>query len=221
MPLIAIEGPDGSGKSTLANNLVNNLNLQLDEAELKEKKWVAVTDPSIGDVGRLIRKFMKEGGPRQLDALGYLFMADRLNAFPTEQEMPRVITDRYMLSTLVYQSMWMPKHVLAAVLADPRIRRPDVTIVLTLSGDDCLDRLAKRERDPEVFEDPEFVYKMSAAYHAVALGRHPDDLTCLEMLRHDPNLQHLAAGRIIPLDVTGLNKGQTAQICLQLLKPWL
>lgn len=99
---ICLEGIDGSGKTTQARLLVG---------ELCQKGFNAVytTEPSNGQIGRLIRRYVlnrERRVPIALEAL--LFAADRISHVETEikpmLEMNRIVVcDRYLYSTLAYQ----------------------------------------------------------------------------------------------------------------------
>ncbi len=99
---ICIEGLDGSGKTTQAKRLVKNLRQRGFDA-------VYTTEPTKGEVGRFIRRFvlnreMRVSAP--LEAL--LFAADRVDHVETEikswlKQNKVVVCDRYVYSSLAYQ----------------------------------------------------------------------------------------------------------------------
>jgi dTMP kinase len=99
---ICIEGIDASGKTTQAHRLVRNLRrIGLDV--------VYTTEPSTGEIGKLIRDHVlnrKKRVPVAVEAL--LFAADRVDHVdkeikPALQKGKIVICDRYVYSTLAYQ----------------------------------------------------------------------------------------------------------------------
>jgi len=99
---ICIEGIDASGKTTQARRLVRSLRLRGLEA-------VYTTEPSTGEVGRLISRYVlnrKKRVPVAVEAL--LFAADRADHVekkikPALQKGKIVVCDRYVYSTLAYQ----------------------------------------------------------------------------------------------------------------------
>jgi dTMP kinase len=99
---ICIEGIDASGKTTQAHRLVRNLRRRGLDA-------VYTTEPSTGEIGRLIRRYVldrKKRVPINVEAL--LFAADRVDHVekeikPALQKGKIVICDRYVYSTLAYQ----------------------------------------------------------------------------------------------------------------------
>ncbi|MEM2935608.1 MAG: dTMP kinase [Candidatus Bathyarchaeia archaeon] len=99
---ICIEGLDASGKTTQARLLVEELNRRGFEA-------VYTTEPSRGEIGRFIRRWVlqREGRvPSVVEAL--LFAVDRIDHVereikPALKEGKIVVSDRYVYSSLAYQ----------------------------------------------------------------------------------------------------------------------
>jgi dTMP kinase len=99
---ICIEGIDASGKTTQAHRLVRNL-------RRRGLDVVYTTEPSTGEIGKLIRDHVlnrKKRVPVAVEAL--LFAADRVDHVekeikPALQKGKIVICDRYVYSTLAYQ----------------------------------------------------------------------------------------------------------------------
>ena len=99
---ICIEGIDASGKTTQAHRLVRNLRRRGLDA-------VYTTEPSTGEIGKLIRDHVlnrKKRVPVAVEAL--LFAADRVDHVdkeikPALQKGKIVICDRYVYSTVAYQ----------------------------------------------------------------------------------------------------------------------
>jgi len=139
--LVVVEGPDGCGKTTISSLLSDELQARTQGSP----PWSRVTDPSEGPVGHLIRRWLGSGAPHELEALGYLFFADRIHQLHRWSQ-PFVVADRYLLSTWVYQSGTMPDDVLLATLGDERLRVPDVVVYLDVDRDVCLERLAARQK---------------------------------------------------------------------------
>jgi dTMP kinase len=99
---ICIEGLDASGKTTHAHQLVRNLRRKGFDA-------VYTTEPSRGEIGKFIRRFVlqrKSRVPSVVEAL--LFAVDRVDHVEKEikpmLEMGKiVVSDRYVYSSLAYQ----------------------------------------------------------------------------------------------------------------------
>jgi len=103
-----IEGADGVGSTTQVIRLVEAL--RLDGRTVHQ-----TAEPSQGPVGKLIRQMLGGDRPRQQihRELALLFGADRLDHVAREIEPALaagtdVVSDRYTLSSLVYQSLDLP-----------------------------------------------------------------------------------------------------------------
>jgi dTMP kinase len=183
---IVVEGIDGSGSTTIVDRLV---------ATLKEKGRAAyrTCEPSAGPVGAMIRQILShrivvpgQGSPGW-STMALLFAADRLDHLESEV-LPRlrqgttVISDRYDLSSLAYQSATAPstdRREAAAVLAwirelNRRARRPDVTLVLDVRPEVAATRRGQRGSAKELYEDLDLQERLAEAY-ARAEELLPDD----------------------------------------------
>src|SRR5688572_8576363 len=96
---IVVEGPDGVGTTTQAAAVANAL-------EQRGRRTHVTAEPSKGAIGQLVRARLKHEGDKETLAL--LFAADRLDHWHGEVR-PQldagvdVVSDRYVLSSLVYQ----------------------------------------------------------------------------------------------------------------------
>lgn len=101
---IAIEGIDGSGTTLQTRGLTTWLRQRGHEV-------VETREPSGGPIGRLIRERLHvDAAPLDPAALALLFAADRLDHVAQEIDPARrrgavVVSDRYLLSSLAYQSL--------------------------------------------------------------------------------------------------------------------
>lgn len=147
---IVIEGADGTGTTTQADRLV---------AALEERGLgvLRTAEPSEGEVGKLVRKRLGAGVAHDLGwkALALMFAADRLDHVANEIEPALaegrwVVSDRYTLSSLVYQSLHVDTEWVRAL--NQHAPPPDVTLVLTLPLDDALSRIASRGGQEEVYD---------------------------------------------------------------------
>jgi dTMP kinase len=136
-----VEGADGVGSSTQCQKLVERLT--------RAKRTVHLTaEPSRGPNGLLIRQMLGGAQPRAIHKeLALLFAADRLDHVSREIE-PRlaegvdVVSDRYVLSSLVYQSLDLPPEWVRDLnkFAPPA----DATVLISLPLDEAWARLEKR-----------------------------------------------------------------------------
>ncbi len=166
MPLfIALEGIDGSGTTTQASML----------AEWFEDAGLAVLltrEPSSGPVGKMIREILTQPGNTQqqdLDAhrLALLFAADRLShlgneILPALEQNRHVISDRYLLSSLAYQSIHCSPEWVGMINCEAR--PPDLTLLLDLPIETAMQRVQARGQTLEIYERPELQRKIRERY---------------------------------------------------------
>lgn len=160
---IALEGIDGSGTTTQCERLTRALRTRGDAVH-------ATREPSSGPVGTLLRQALTKRfvvpGPDGPAAPGWgtmalLFAADRLDHVEAEVA-PRladgvhVVTDRYVHSSLAYQTLsgdGEPGATLPWVREINRhARAPDLTVVLDVSAEAASERRAARGGTPELYE---------------------------------------------------------------------
>ena len=151
---IVIEGLDGSGKTSIARQLHATLSKT-------HPNNVALTfephDPSAA--GLYIRNALTKRIRATPLALALAFALNRadhndriINAFLSAGNGRRIlISDRYRLSSLVYQSTG-GLSMEAIYHLNHRVRPPDLTIFLNVSPRNCYARLRNRPSDRELFE---------------------------------------------------------------------
>jgi dTMP kinase len=157
---IALEGLDGAGTTTQLERLSAHLGARLH----------ATREPSTGPIGREIRRHLQ--GPVdgvQLDpaALALLFAADRLDHLRREIEPQlergvHVISDRYLLSSLAYQTLGVCRQDVVAYNA--RARRPDLTLFVDVPVEIAEARRARRGGAAEIFEERALQARVREAY---------------------------------------------------------
>jgi len=150
---IVIEGIDGAGSTTQTKLLVDWLRRKGIDA-------IATKEPTSGDIGQLIRRYLSNPLSSALvDAL--LFAADRIEHVdnlikPLLRQGKVVVSDRYVESSIAYQSCsgvdegWL---ILINKFAIP----PDLTIILDISPAIALKRKSVLR---EKFEVEEFLNKV-------------------------------------------------------------
>ena len=170
---VVLEGIDGSGSTTQAHRLVAAL-------ERSGSPALFTFEPSEGPVGQLIRAALERrlkdraGEPHSLDWVGLalLFAADRADhaqtvVRPALERGVVVVSDRYDLSSLVYQSVsaGSPPGALAWIRTlNSRAPRPDLTIVLDVSAQVAEQRRRSRAQADELFEVPELQRHLAETY---------------------------------------------------------
>jgi dTMP kinase len=164
-----IEGADGVGSTTQVHRLADNLRAAGREVHV-------TAEPSKGPVGLLIRQML--GGERARTAihreLALLFAADRIDHMAREiepllQKGVDVVSDRYVLSSLVYQSLDLPLEWVRDLnkFAPPA----DATVLITLPVEQAWGRLQARLAaggTPEVFDVKPTQTRIHAEYERQA-----------------------------------------------------
>ena len=157
---IVIDGIDGSGTTTHSHLLTGFL-------EHKGYKIFLTQEPSKSDIGKLIREFLKnEEIPATTDAL--LFAADRDLHYHNEikeklDEGYIVISDRYIESSIIYQSLQSDKISVEWIKQlNKFVGLPNLTIIIDINSKVALER--KNKEDLEKFEDTSFLDKVRNLY---------------------------------------------------------
>lgn len=156
--IIVIEGPDGCGKTTVGEALAKRLDCRL----ISFPDDSAFTGPAIRSYLRrrwsvstsISAEKVFDPGPVVLQAL---MVANRMERMAEIREHERsgedLVLVRYWQSAWVYGQLdGLPVDFLENVHAD--MVRPDVSILLDLDAEACLERRAKRDgaRPPERYE---------------------------------------------------------------------
>jgi dTMP kinase len=147
---IVLEGADGVGTTTQMHAVAARL-------RARGRNVHETAEPSTGPVGTFIRQRLKAVPTSSSDdialkrELALLFAADRLHHYASEVA-PKlaagvdVVSDRYVLSSLVYQSVDLPLDDVARL--NQWAQKADATLLVTLAVDVAMQRLSARaERD--------------------------------------------------------------------------
>ena len=157
---IALEGVDGSGTTTQLTRV----------SEILSQRGLVVhqtMEPSKGPIGVRIREILRGETKTPPDSLALLFAADRLDHLKREIEPAMtkgqvVLTDRYLISSLAYQSLDVDLAFIETINA--RARKPDISILLRISPEDAALRRAQRGGAEEIFDDLELQKTISRSY---------------------------------------------------------
>ncbi|MFX1488990.1 MAG: dTMP kinase [Promethearchaeota archaeon] len=157
---IVIDGIDGSGTSTHSQLLAGFL-------EYKDLKVHLTQEPSKSEIGKLLRIYLKDKKiPPTTDAL--LFAADRDLHYHNEikkklDEGYIVISDRYIESSIIYQSLQSEKVSIDWIKQlNKFVGAPDLTVILDIEPKIALAR--KSEQVLEKFEDTSFLDRVRELY---------------------------------------------------------
>lgn len=164
---LVLEGLDGAGTTTQARLLAEVLRRAGRRVHL-------TSEPSGGPVGALVRQVLTRrvsgirGRGFDPEALALLFAADRLDHYRAEVE-PRlaegrdVVSDRYALSSLAYQSLTTgdPRWVGAV---NARAPAPDLTIFLRVRPAVAWRRRFAESGGRELYEVPALQRRVARSY---------------------------------------------------------
>ena len=170
---LVLEGLDGAGTTTQAERLAAWL-------AGRGRKVHVTAEPSRGPVGAQIRQILsgrlRGGGGAEVDAgvLALLFAADRLDHWESEIR-PRldagvdVVSDRYVLSSLAYQSTTTGDPAWVAAV-NSRAPSPDLTLFLRVRPAVALRRRYAATAEREIFEVPDIQRRVHRAYGRALAG---------------------------------------------------
>ncbi len=157
---IVLDGGDGAGTTTHSHLLKGFL-------ESKGFKVHLTQEPSGNKIGILLREYLKNKDiPATTDAL--LFAADRDLHYHGEiknklEEGYIVISDRYIESSIIYQSVQSEKITVDWIKKINKfVGKPNLTIILDIDPKIALAR--KSDKTLEKFEDLEFLNKVRHLY---------------------------------------------------------
>lgn len=171
---IVVEGVDGCGSTTHSRLLAKALRGPVRDV-------VLTCEPTNGPVGGLIRQILQRRlfvtdatGPRGFawSTMALLFAADRLDhldsvVMPALRDGSTVVSDRYLLSSLAYQSATAPEGQTVVPWiheVNSRAQRPDLTIVLDVPAEVAEERRQARGGTAEVFETRALQERLVAIY---------------------------------------------------------
>jgi dTMP kinase len=162
---IAFEGLDGSGSSTHSDLLTKRLQ--------DDGYKVALTkEPTNNLVGGLIRGILSHQWTATPETLQLLFSADRGHHLNSEIEPwlnddKIVITDRYMMSTFAFGSLSIEDEDWLKTL-NSKFRKPDLTILLKVAPEECMNRISKGRAKTELFEKEDKLRKVWKRYEELS-----------------------------------------------------
>lgn len=159
--LVVFEGLDGSGQTTQAKLL---------EVFLKKNgfKVILTKEPTLeSEAGFQIRRILDKKEKASAQELQRLFSQDRAEhlenkIIPALKEGKIVISDRYFFSSFAFGSLGTDLEWLIKI--NQEFIFPDMTIILKVSPEVCLERIKKRGIPQELFEELEKLRKVWQTY---------------------------------------------------------
>ena len=165
---IVIEGADGVGSTTQAKLLVEYLNKAGTQA-------IFTAEPSGGEIGALARRMLRGDSNQKPETLALLFAADRLQHYyseiaPVLERGITVVSDRYILSSLVYQSLDIPTDWGRQI--NSFAPTPDTTALITVPFETAWSRIHTRiaaGSTEEIFDKMDLQQRIHALYEQLLL----------------------------------------------------
>lgn len=158
---IAFEGLDGSGKSTQAELLLSYL-------RERKRKVHLTSEPTRYLIGGLIKSFITHDWNSTPECLQLLFAADRAHhlnkeIMPLLKKGVTVISDRYFLSSLAFGSLEVKDRDWLFGINKIFIL-PDLTFILKVRPEVCVQRMAKERLSFSLFEKEKKLEKIWRNY---------------------------------------------------------
>ena len=160
---IGFEGPDGAGSSTQTRMLVEWLNKN-------GHKAVATKNPTNSLIGGIIRSILKRQIEVDMKTFALLFSADRAyhlykEVEPLLEKGYHVVCDRYILSTLAFQSTEEDLKWLRQL--NSKFRKPDFSFILNVPAKICISRIKKSRPSFEFFEEEKRLNQVMKNYRSL------------------------------------------------------
>ena len=162
---IVFEGLDGSGTTT-------QMQLLAESCDRSGKRCKATFEPTDKPLGRLVRSILKKQIVTTPLPLAMLYAADRedhlhnpIYGLVGELEAGKiVISDRYLYSSLAYQSVECDFKIIAALNDFPS---PQYVFYIDTPIEECIKRINLRGDETELFERAEFLSLVRDNYERI------------------------------------------------------
>ncbi len=167
---IVLEGIDGSGTTTQIGQIMEWMRKRGELA-------LATAQPTAGPIGSMLRLVLNQrlvsrvhkSGAEPVDpaAVALLFAADRLDHLqhtirPALESGRHVVCDRYVLSSLAYQSLDTDLRFVRQI--NEKALAPDLTIFLRVNPDVAMARINASRVERDTFEQLAVQRRVAAAY---------------------------------------------------------
>jgi len=162
---IVFEGLDGAGTTT-------QMKLLAEACDRSDKNCRATFEPTDRPIGRLVRSVLQKQIVTTPLALAMLYAADREDHLHNPvhgiikdlEEGKLVICDRYLYSSLAYQSVECDFNKIASLNEFPS---PQYIFYIDTPVEECLRRITTRGNDTELFEKKEFLQAVKDNYERI------------------------------------------------------
>lgn len=159
---IVFEGIDGAGTTTQIKRIVQS----------DEKTYLATAEPTNNETGKFLRRMLSGEFSVDEKTATYLFAADRCEhifgkggVIEMLNKGKIVLSDRYIFSSLAYQSIFcgkeLPEHV------NSPFPLPQILFYFDISAEEALKRVEQRSEKKEIYEKLELQKKIAAQYDKI------------------------------------------------------
>ena len=180
---IVFEGIDGAGTTTQCKLITEKI-----------ENTIFTFEPTNNTIGHFIRQVLKSEKSVSPVTLAHLFAADRAEHVTGENSIPdlckkgkTVICDRYLFSSIAYQSLEVPFERVIELNKDFPI--PGVVFFIDTPVEVCMTRIGKR-KETELFEKKHLLEKIRKNY-LKALEYHKNSGTHIYYLDGCRNIEEL------------------------------
>jgi dTMP kinase len=175
---VVIEGLDGAGTTTQ----LNKISLALTE---KNYKVHSTFEPTDRPIGKIVRDVLAKRFNTTPLTLAKLYATDREDHLYNSEDGviyhlkndELVISDRYFYSSLAYQSVECDYEVVKKLNAYPH---PQILIFIDTPVEVCINRINKRGREKDIFEQEHFLIKVSNNYTKI-LSELPKEIKLIKI----------------------------------------
>lgn len=165
---VVFEGIDGTGTTTQ----IQLLHKKFNDKSKGFSPAVCTFEPTKGEIGQLIRKGLSGNPSFEPETMARLFSADRNEhlygsggIIELLDKGKVVICDRYIFSSLAYQSTAGDKQL--TIELNAHFPLPEYLFYFNIDADYAMDRVEKRSHSLEIYEKREFQKKVLHEYTAI------------------------------------------------------
>jgi len=170
---LVFEGTDGAGTTTQTKMLKHSL-------VKKGYKVLLTSEPSTEFIGTNIRQILngriigKDSKSIDPKTIALLFAADRMDhlqnvILPAMEKGYIVISDRYKLSSFVYQGKFTEDEPWVETV-NKYAKEPDMTFFIDIDGEKAFERISRNRPSLDIFEKKEYVVDIANRYRDIFKG---------------------------------------------------